>query len=78
MKIMKCRQLGGACDKEFHGNSFEEIAETSKQHAMEMFQKNDEAHLNAAREMQALLQNPQAMEAWYESKKKEFNALPEE
>ena len=39
MKIMNCKQLGGACDKEFHANSFEEIAEMSKQHGMEMFQK---------------------------------------
>ena len=77
MKTMKCSQLGGACDREFHGNSFEEIAEMSKQHAMEMFQKNDEAHLNAAREMQALMQNPEAMKAWYERKREEFNALPE-
>jgi predicted small metal-binding protein len=78
MKTMKCNQLGGACDREFHANSFEEIAEMSKQHGMEMFQKNDEAHLNAMREMQALMQNPEAIKAWYESKKKEFDALPEE
>ncbi|MDX1365470.1 MAG: DUF1059 domain-containing protein, partial [Arenibacter latericius] len=40
---MTCKQLGGACDLEFHGNTFDEIAEKSKQHGMEMFQKNDEA-----------------------------------
>ena len=28
---MKCNQLGGACEKEFHANSFDEIAEMSKQ-----------------------------------------------
>ena len=39
MKTMNCKQLGGACDKEFHANFFEEIAEVSKQHGMEMFQK---------------------------------------
>jgi predicted small metal-binding protein len=39
MKMMTCKQLGGACDKEFRANSFEEIAEMSKQHGMEMFQK---------------------------------------
>ena len=44
---MTCKQLGGACDKVFHANSFEEIADMSKQHGTEMFQKNDQAHLKA-------------------------------
>ena len=32
MKAMTCKQLGGACDRVFHANSFEEIAELSKKH----------------------------------------------
>ncbi len=52
MKTMTCNQLGGACDLEFSANSFEEIAEMSKQHGMEMFQKKDAAHLEAMGEMQ--------------------------
>ena len=39
MKTMTCKQLGGACNKTFHANSFEEIADMSKKHGMEMFQK---------------------------------------
>ena len=54
MKTMSCKQLGGACEKEFHANSFEEIAEISKQHGMEMFQKKDGAHLQAMNEIQEL------------------------
>lgn len=30
MKSMICKQLGGACDLEFHANTFEEMAELSK------------------------------------------------
>jgi len=78
MKTMKCKQLGGACEKEFHANSFDEIAEMSKRHGMEMFEINDEAHLKAMDEMRALMQKPEAMEKWFESKKKEFEALPED
>lgn len=78
MKTMTCNQLGGACDKAFHANSFEEIAELSKQHGMEMFQKKDDAHLQAMNDMQLLMQDPQAMSSWFESKKKEFEALPED
>jgi hypothetical protein len=77
MKTMNCKQLGGACDKAFHADTFEEIAELSKKHGMEMFQKSDELHLKAMNEMQALMQKPEAMKEWFENKKKEFDALPE-
>ncbi|MEH6358661.1 MAG: hypothetical protein V7745_06700 [Pseudomonadales bacterium] len=77
MKTMSCQQLGGACEKEFQANSFEEIAEMSKQHGIEMFQQKDEAHLNAMKDMQELMQQPEAMKNWFENKKKEFNALPD-
>jgi len=63
---------------EFHADTFEEIAEMSKQHGMEMFQKKDEAHLKAMSEMQALMAKPGAMREWLEKKKKEFEALPED
>ena len=75
MKTMNCKQLGGACDKEFHANSFEEIAEMSKQHGMEMFQKNDGPHLKAMNEMRQLMQSPEAMKNWFDEKRKEFNDL---
>ena len=75
MKTMNCKQLGGACDKAFHANSFEEIAEMSQQHGKEMFQKKDASHLNAMSEMQLLMQKPEAMKAWFENKEKEFDAL---
>ena len=75
---MKCNQLGGACDKEFRANTFEEIAEMSKQHGMEMFQQNDEAHLKAMNEMRSLMQDPEAMETWFDAKRREFESLPED
>jgi len=77
MKTMNCKQLGGACEELFHANTFEEMAELSKQHGMEMFQKKDEAHLKVMEEMQQLMQKPEAMKDWFESKRKEFEALPE-
>ncbi len=78
MKTMTCHQLGGACDRKFHANSFDEIAGMSKHHAMEMLQQKDGAHLKAMSDMQALLKRPDAMKEWFERKKKEFEALPEE
>jgi predicted small metal-binding protein len=78
MKTMTCNQLGGACDKAFSANSFDEIAEMSKQHGMLMFQKGDKDHLKAINEMMALMQNPEAMKEWFDSKRKEFDSLPED
>lgn len=78
MKTMTCRQLGGACDKQFDANSFDQIAGMSKQHGRAMFQKKDPEHLVAMNRMQSLMNRPEAMQAWLESKRKEFDALPED
>ena len=77
MKTMTCKQLGGACDKEFSANSFEEIVALSKQHGMEMFQKQDAQHLQAMIDIQARMQKPEEMKEWFESQKKAFDALSE-
>jgi hypothetical protein len=78
MKTMTCKQLGGACDKKFHAQTFEEIGEMSKNHGMEMFQQKDVEHLEAMNVMSKLMKSPQAMENWMESKRKEFEALPDD
>ena len=78
MKTMTCNQLGGACDHEFHAETFEEIAELSKNHGMEMFQKGDEAHIKAMQSMQEMMQSSEAMSKWYEAKRQEFEALPDQ
>ena len=75
MKTMTCKQLGGACDKKFDANTFEEMAELSKQHSMEMFQKGDEGHLKAKEEMMQLMKSPNAMQDWFENKRREFDSL---
>lgn len=76
MKTMTCKQLGGACDQEFHAETFEEMAEKSKKHGMVMFQKGDKAHLSAMNKMQQLMQSPDAVEEWMNQKRKEFEASP--
>jgi len=76
MKTMTCKQLGGACDKELHANTFEEIAQLCKNHVAERFKDNCELHLKSANEMKELMKVPGAMEAWFDNKRKEFNELP--
>lgn len=75
MKTMTCKNLGGACNQEFNANSFEEIAEMSKKHGMEMFEKGDKPHLRAMLEMREKMKSPADMQAWFAMKKKEFEAL---
>ena len=77
MKTMTCKQLGGACEKEFQANTFEEMAELSKKHGMEMFQNSDADHIKAMKDMMELKKNPEAMKEWMETKKKEFDSLPD-
>jgi hypothetical protein len=78
MKTMTCRQLGGACDVAFRADSFDEMAELSKKHGMEMFRKGDEAHLRAMEEMKSLKAEPNAMKEWFDGKRAEFEALTED
>jgi|TARA_B100000508_G_C11371392_1_gene233903 hypothetical protein len=77
MKTMTCRQLGGACDIEFHANSFKEMAHLSREHGREMFNKNDAAHLEAMKKMMDSKSDPAAMQQWMDKKMKEFEALPD-
>lgn len=76
MKTMTCKQLGGACDKTFQAETFEQMAELSKAHGMEMFQQGDKAHLEAMSAMSDLMKDPNAMQQWFADKRKEFDSLP--
>ena len=78
MKKMTCKELGGACDQEFSASTFEEMAEQSKAHGMEMFQKGDQAHLDAMSKIQELMKSPDAMHKWFNDKRAIFDSLPEE
>jgi len=79
MKTMTCNQLGGACEMEFHANTFDEISDLSKQHGMEMFQKNDMPHVKAMHKMRELMQSAESnrMQEWLKDKRAEFDALPD-
>ncbi len=75
MKTMTCKQLGGACDKEFTAATFEEIAVLSKKHGKEMFDAGDQLHLNAMTAMRELMHEDGAMEKWMKEKRDLFDSL---
>lgn len=76
MKTMTCNELGGACEKTFSAETFEEIQEQSKQHGMEMFQKQDQPHIDAMHKMRELMQTSDsaAMQKWMAEKRAMFDA----
>ena len=78
MKTMTCRELGGACDIKLQAETFGEMAELSMRHGMEMMQANDEAHLKAIANMKEIMQDARTMNQWFEERKVEFDALPED
>ncbi len=78
MKTMTCKQLAGACDLEFHAETFEEMGEMSKKHAVKMAEKGDIGHIEKMEEMNDLMNKPGAVAEWFEKKQKEFDALPED
>ena len=78
MKTMNCKQLGGACEKNFSANTFDEIAMMVSKHAREMVQQGDAAHINAMNEMRNHMTTPDAINAWMEDKRQAFQALPDD
>jgi len=78
MKIMTCRELGGACEIKLQAETFGQITELSMQHGIEMMQQNDEAHMKAIQNMKEIMKNPLTMNEWFAMKKAEFDALPED
>lgn len=74
---MTCRQLGGACDLEFHAETFEEMAKMSQDHGRKMYQKGDIDHLRAMEKINQMMQDPTIMQQWMDAKRKEFDALPQ-
>ncbi|WP_144210642.1 DUF1059 domain-containing protein [Shewanella donghaensis] len=78
MKTMTCKQLGGACEEVFHAETFEQMVEQSKMHAMAMFQQQDAPHMLVMSQMSHLMQDPAAMQQFMDDKRKQFDALAED
>ncbi|MCL1044508.1 hypothetical protein L2737_04065 [Shewanella electrodiphila] len=78
MKTMTCKQLGGACEHEFHAATFEEMKALSKQHGMLIFQQQEPEHMKVMAEMSHLMQDPAAMKAFMEEKQRLFDSITED
>ena len=74
MKSMTCNQLGGACERVFSAETFDDIAAQSQQHGKEMFSANDGPHMAAMGKMMELMKSGE-IGAWMAARKAEFDAL---
>ena len=73
MKKATCRDMRGACDAEFQGETPEEMGEKCKAHVMEMMQSGDEDHKAAVENMMLLSKEEQ--EKWYDEFRSRFDSL---
>ena len=74
MKKLTCRDLGGPCDVELTGDSFQEIGKKSYGHVMEQIKSGDEAHQVAAGKMKN--SSPEEQKAMMSEYEKRFNEAP--
>jgi len=77
MKIMTCKDLGGACNLEFTAATFEEMGQLSMAHGKEMATKKDQPHLDAMAAMGPTMSDPKLMMAWLAEKKAAFDNAPD-
>ena len=78
MKTMTCKQLGGPCELQLHGDTADEVIKAQDKHLNEMVSNGDDTHEDALREMKGRWKHPLAGMGWYRSTKRAFAALPED
>ena len=74
---MTCRQLGGPCDLQLHGDTSDEIIKAQDKHLNEAVTAGDETHEGALKEMKNRWKHPVSGMGWYRKTKRDFAALPE-
>ena len=75
---MTCKQMGGPCDMEFHGNTADEVIKAEVRHLKEVVAGGDSTHEAALNAMKGRWKNPIKGMGWYKQVKKDFAALPED
>ncbi|MGI8608437.1 MAG: hypothetical protein ACR2MY_04300 [Candidatus Dormibacteria bacterium] len=78
MKTMTCKEMGGPCDAQLHGNSADEVIKAQDKHLKATVAGGDETHNDALGEMKGRWKHPLSGMAWYRKTKRDFAALPED
>ncbi len=77
MKTMTCKQLGGPCDLQLHGDNANDVIKAQDQHLKDAVAAGDASHESALHDMKGRWKNPLAGMGWYRKAKRDFAALPE-
>lgn len=72
MKTMTCRELGGACDLELHGETADDVIVQQDQHLKDVVAGGDTAHEEALKAMQGRWKRPISGMKWYRATKRAF------
>jgi predicted small metal-binding protein len=78
MKTMTCKQLGGPCDFELHGQTADEVIKAQDRHLKDVVADGDEAHEPALKDMKSRWRRPISGMGWYKQTKRDFAALAED
>ena len=74
---MTCRQLGGPCDLEHHGETHDDVINAQDRHLKEAERAGDATHQEARDAMKGRWRRPKKSLDWYNGMKKAFAELPE-
>nr|WP_206537666.1 hypothetical protein [Ilumatobacter nonamiensis] len=75
---MTCRQLGGPCDHEHHGDDANDVINAQDQHLRQVVADGDTDHVPALDDMKGRWKRPISGMKWYRQAKRDFAALPED
>ena len=78
MTTMTCKQLGGPCELELHGDTADEVIKAQDKHLNETVAAGDQSHEGALKEMKNRWKHPVSGMKWYKNTKRDFAALPED
>jgi hypothetical protein len=78
MKTMTCKQLGGPCDLEHHGETADVVIKAQDRHLKDAVAAGDTAHEDAFKDMRGRWRHPIANMGWYKQTKREFAALTDD
>lgn len=76
MKTMTCRQLGGPCDLEHHGDTADDVIKAQDRHLKEAEKSRDTTHAEERNAMKGRWRHPKKSLDWYNSAKQTFAELP--
>ena len=74
MKTMTCRELGGACDLEHHGEDANAVIKAQDQHLKDVGAAGDRDHEQALKEMTGRWKRPVSGLKWYKQVQRDFAA----